>query len=269
MVLPQSVCVLGYGNMGRALVRGWLDAGMQTNEIFVAEANAAAFAGAADLNLQSAARCNSAVRFDVAVIAVKPQQLAAALSENAELIDRAEVVLSVAAGKTLAVFEALLGEKPLVRAMPNTPAAIAQAATVMCANRFVNLEHKAHCTALMAAVGTADWVEDEGLIDAVTALSGSGPAYVFLMIECLARAAAAQGLPEDLAMALAKQTVAGAGAYARASSTAVAELRRQVTSPGGTTEAALRVLLTDDALARLFEAAVAAATERSRELSQG
>jgi len=267
MSLPRSVCVVGYGNMGRALVRGWLDAGMAARDVFVAEANTDALAGAFASGLSDAAASPRGLRFDVALVAVKPQQLAAALEDNRDLIARAEVVLSVAAGKTLAAFEALLGPRAVVRAMPNTPAAIAQGATVLCANRFVSAEQKAHCGALMAAVGTAHWLDDEGLIDAVTALSGSGPAYVFLMIECLARAGVAQGLPPDLAMALAQQTVAGAGAYARHAAVDVVELRRQVTSPAGTTEAALGVLLADDAFARLLDAAVAAATKRSRELS--
>jgi pyrroline-5-carboxylate reductase len=267
MELPQSVCVIGYGNMGRALVRGWLAAGMSAQSIYVAESNPDAVEAAAKLHLRDAGACDEATRFDVVLVAVKPQQLAAALSENASFVARSEVVLSVAAGKTLAVFEKLIGARPVVRAMPNTPAAIAQAATVLCANASAEARHKSHCNALMAAVGTAHWVDDEALIDAVTALSGSGPAYVFLMIECLARAAVAQGLPVELAMALAKQTVAGSAEYARESAADVVELRRQVTSPSGTTEAALSILLEDDALCRLLDAAVAAATARSRALS--
>jgi pyrroline-5-carboxylate reductase len=267
MALPQSVCVIGYGNMGRALVRGWLAAGMSPQSIFVVESNPDAVEAAAKLHLLDAGACDGSTRFDVVLVAVKPQQLAAALSDSAAFVARSEVVLSVAAGKTLAAFEKLIGPRPVVRAMPNTPAAIAQAATVLCANSSTEARHKSHCNALMAAVGTAHWVDEEALIDAVTALSGSGPAYVFLMIECLARAAVVQGLPVELAMALAKQTVAGSAEYARESAADVVELRRQVTSPAGTTEAALSILLEDDALCRLLDAAVAAATARSRALS--
>jgi len=178
------------------------------------------------------------------------------------------VFLSIAAGRPIAYFEDRLGEDAaVVRTMPNTPAAIGRGITVACANRHVNGADRAICGDLLAAVGEVAWVDDEGLLDAVTATSGSGPAYVFLLIECLAAAGGAAGLPSDLAMRLARATVAGAGELAYQSEEAPSELRRNVTSPGGTTAAALSVLMADDGLGRLLTRAVAEATRRSRELA--
>jgi pyrroline-5-carboxylate reductase len=152
--------------------------------------------------------------------------------------------------------------------MPNTPAAIGRGMTVLTASPGVSDAQRALAAELMSAVGAVEWLADEQLMDAVTAVSGSGPAYVFLLIECLARAGVAAGLKDALANKLATATVAGAGAYAEASNDSAAELRRQVTSPGGTTEAALKVLNADDAMARLFEAAVLAAAARGQELAK-
>jgi pyrroline-5-carboxylate reductase len=154
-----------------------------------------------------------------------------------------------------------------VRAMPNTPAAIGRGIAVACANPRVAATQRALCTKLLGAVGEVAWVEDEALLDPVTAVSGSGPAYVFLLIECLAAAGVAAGLPGDLAMSLARATVSGSGELARLSSEDAAQLRRNVTSPGGTTEAALKILMAEDGMAGLMQRAIAAATARSRELA--
>ena len=175
--------------------------------------------------------------------------------------------LSIVAGKTLAGLGRHLGRAAIVRTMPNTPAAIGRGITVACANPLVTIEQRQLCDRLLAAIGESAWVEDEALIDPVTAVSGSGPAYVFLLIEALARAGEAEGLPADLALQLARATVAGSGELARISTDTPAQLRENVTSPGGTTRAALDVLMAADGLEPLIDRAVAAAAARSRELA--
>jgi len=178
------------------------------------------------------------------------------------------VFLSIMAGRTLRGIARLLGAGArVVRAMPNTPAAIRQGITVACAGPEVDAEQRALCDTLLRAVGTVAWVDHEALLDPVTAVSGGGPAYVFLLAELLERAAVEQGIPADLARALARQTVAGSGALLAASEQDAAELRRAVTSPRGTTERALAVLMGDAAWPMLVSRAIAAATARSRELA--
>jgi len=177
------------------------------------------------------------------------------------------VFMSIAAGTTIANLGKHLGDASIVRVMPNTPAAIGRAISVACANPRVTAPQRELCDALLAAIGESTWVEDEGLLDAVTAVSGSGPAYGFLFIETLAEAGAKAGLPTELALQLAQATVAGAGELARVSPESPSRLRENVTSPGGTTRAALDVLMAEDGLAALMTRAVAAATARSRELA--
>jgi pyrroline-5-carboxylate reductase len=200
---------------------------------------------------------------------VKPNQLDAVLSQCAAIARGQKcVVLSIAAGKAVDGMLRVLGpEAAVVRAMPNTPAAIGEGMTVLTASRAVTSAQRKLCSDLMAAVGAIAWVADEEQMDAVTALSGSGPAYVFLLIECLERAGRELGLAPALARQLATQTVAGAGAYARASQESAAELRQRVTSPAGTTAAALAVLNAEGGMAQLISRALAAARTRSRELS--
>jgi pyrroline-5-carboxylate reductase len=201
------------------------------------------------------------------VLAVKPQMAAEALPAYARHAGQA-VVLSIMAGQTLRTISRLLGtDAPVVRAMPNTPAAIRQGITVACAGAGVTQAQRDLCDRLLAAVGKVAWVEQEGLLDAVTAVSGGGPAYVFLLAELLERAAAEQGIPPELARLLARQTVSGSGALLQASEEDAAVLRRAVTSPKGTTERALAVLMAQDAWPDLVSRAIAAATERSRELA--
>ena len=202
------------------------------------------------------------------VLAVKPQSLAEALPAYRRFADGETMFLSIAAGKTLRFFARTLGDgAAVVRAMPNTPAAIGRGIAVACANRNVAPAQRTLAGRLHGAVGEVAWVEDEALLDPVTAVSGSGPAYVFLLIECLAAAGVAAGLPDDLAMSLARATVSGSGELARLSSADAAQLRRNVTSPGGTTEAALKILMAEDGMAALMRRAIAAATARSRELA--
>jgi pyrroline-5-carboxylate reductase len=177
------------------------------------------------------------------------------------------LILSIAAGTKIEFFERHLGsDAAVVRVMPNTPAAIRRGMSVLCANANVSAAQRETADRLMAAAGATAWLDDEGLMDAVTAVSGSGPAYVFLLIETLAAAGVAAGLPEALSKQLALETVAGSGALAQASNDDPAQLRVNVTSPGGTTAAALEVLMAEDGLAPLMRRAVAAATRRGKEL---
>jgi pyrroline-5-carboxylate reductase len=264
------VLLIGFGNMGQALARGWLARGRDAATIRVVDTASGARAAATALGLAASERVGAHGQGgapDVVVVAVKPNQLAAAVAELAPLA-RAPVFLSIAAGKTLAQLEAGLGARAaVVRAMPNTPAAIGQGITALVANAAVTPEQRALCDELLAAVGATAWLDDESEMDAVTAVSGSGPAYVFLLVECLERAAVEAGLAPELARRLAVATVAGSGAYAAASAEPAAELRRRVTSPGGTTQAALEVLGAEHGLADLISRAVRAAAKRSSELS--
>jgi pyrroline-5-carboxylate reductase len=264
--ISAGIALIGYGNMGRALAAGWLAAGRPADSILIVDPQAAARALAAEAGLESIDSAGAISARDVVVLAVKPaqfDQVLAAIKPGA-----GRVYLSIAAGRTLADMARVLGaEAALVRAMPNTPAAIGQGMTGICASPNVQPAARELCTDLMAAVGQVAWLEDEALMDAVTAVSGSGPAYVFLLIECLTSAALAQGLDRRTASLLATATVAGAGRYAAQSREAASELRRQVTSPAGTTAAALEVLMNGDALRQLIESAVLAATRRSRELA--
>ena len=262
-----NILLVGCGNMGQALVRGWLAKDWPVSGIRAVEPDAETRAAAQSLGIAVTAARDS-VEADVVVLAAKPQQLDRILPEYADLVKRGSTFLTIAAGKPIAFYEALLGAgAAVVRAMPNTPAAIGQGMTVLVANSGVDEPGRETCESLMAAVGQVAWLEDEGLMDAVTAVSGSGPAYVFLLIECLTEAAIQVGLSGALADQLARTTVAGAGAYALSSELDAGELRRRVTSPGGTTEAALGVLAGNDELLGLMKRAVQAATERSRELA--
>jgi pyrroline-5-carboxylate reductase len=267
----KRILLVGFGNMGQALARGWLAKGHSRDAIRVIDPDARALESAAGLGLQASARVAdlpSAWQPAVVLLAVKPNQLAAALGACRPLAGVGTVFLSIAAGKTLAQVAELLGASAaVVRAMPNTPAAVGKGITALVANPAVAPAERTLCSELMAAVGAVAWLDDERHMDAVTAVSGSGPAYVFLLIECLERAALDVGLAPELAKQLALATVAGAGAYAEAAAEPAAELRRRVTSPGGTTQAALEVLMSEHGLDELLRRAVQAAAARSRELS--
>ncbi len=201
------------------------------------------------------------------VIAVKPQTAPEVMPSLAPFVTASTVVVSIMAGRPLQFLERALPAAALVRAMPNTPAAIGRGITVAVANARVADAQRALVHTLLSAVGTVEWISDERLIDAVTALSGSGPAYVFLLAEAMARAGVAAGLPSGLSERLARATVAGAGELLYRSPLDAAGLRQNVTSPGGTTAAALEVLMADDGLAPLMTRAIAAATRRARELA--
>ena len=201
------------------------------------------------------------------MLAVKPQVAPEVMPALAPFVGAATVVVSIMAGRTLRFLEGALPRAALVRAMPNTPAAIGRGITVAVANAHVSQQQRALVDALLSAVGAVEWIADEALMDAVTALSGSGPAYVFLLAEAMARAGAAAGLPPALAATLARATVAGSGELLHRSPLDAATLRQNVTSPGGTTAAALEVLMADDGLEPLITSAIAAAAKRSRDLA--
>lgn len=265
------VVLVGGGKMGGALVAGWLRGPLEPARLVVVEPDDAAAAHLAPLGITRVATPAALPRdavFAAIVYAVKPQVMAEILPAYADAGGADTVHLSIAAGCPIALFERHLGPVPIVRAMPNTPAAIGRGMTVACANDVVGRARRALCGRLLEAVGAVAWIDDESLMDAVTAVSGSGPAYVFLLAECLAEAAEAAGLPASLARQLAEETVAGAGALMAESADAAAVLRRNVTSPGGTTEAALSVLMATDGLAPLLTRAVCAAANRSRALAR-
>jgi pyrroline-5-carboxylate reductase len=265
-----ALLLVGCGKMGGALLSGWLERGL-AGRIAVVEPGpgATGFAGRRGVELLAVPDAIAAdLRPSVIVLAVKPQAMAAVLPPYRRFAADGALFLSIAAGKTLGSLTRALGEKAaVVRAMPNTPASIGRGIAVACANLRVAPEQRALAERLLTAVGEVGWVEDEVLLDAVTAVSGSGPAYVFLLIECLAKAGMAAGLPEALALRLARATVAGAGELARLSPESAERLRENVTSPGGTTRAALDVLMATDGLEPLLRRAVLAAAKRSRELA--
>ena len=259
------ILLVGLGKMGGAMLAGWRERGL-AGAVAVDPALPAA-PGPEVTVVADAAAIPPGFAPAAVVLAVKPQNAAAALPHYARFAPGA-VFLSIMAGRTIAGLHDLLGPPAaVVRAIPNTPAAVRQSMTVACAGAGVSAAQWGLCDTLLAAIGTVAWVEDEGLIDAVTAVSGGGPAYVFLLAELLERAAIEQGIPAELAGLMARQTVAGSGALLAASSEDAAALRRAVTSPKGTTERALAVLMEEQAWPALMSRAIAAATARSRELA--
>jgi pyrroline-5-carboxylate reductase len=270
--LDGPLLLAGAGNMGFALLSGWLDGGLDPGRIVVQEP-----APQPHIRQALAAR-GIAVHAEVAslpeppavlVLAVKPQVMDQVLAQLTTLVGRGTVVVSIAAGRRIAGLAAHLPQgTAIVRAMPNTPASVGRGITVAVGNAQVTAAHREACDALLRAVGEVAWVDDEGLMDAVTAVSGSGPAYVFHLAEALAQAGVAAGLEPELAHRLARWTVAGAGELLHRSDEDAATLRRNVTSPGGTTAAALEVLMAEDGLPQLMRKAVAAAAQRSRELAK-
>ncbi|MEM7506074.1 MAG: pyrroline-5-carboxylate reductase [Pseudomonadota bacterium] len=257
----QSLVLLGCGKMGSALLQGWLDAGLEPARTSIIEPAPSPWLQGQGVNLNPATLPDATI----AVIAVKPQMIGEAAPQLQALAGRGTVFLSIAAGTTIAEFEALFGaDAPIIRAMPNTPAAVGRGISALIGNAKASADDLEMAEALMAAVGDTVQLQDEEQMDAVTGLSGSGPAYVFHMIEAMAAAGEAQGLPAEMAMRLARATVSGAGALAAGSEEEAAQLRINVTSPGGTTAAGLEVLMPD--LPGLMRKTVAAAADRSREL---
>ena len=263
------VLLLGAGRIGSALLEGWLRQNALEGPPVVLEptptAALRAYAKSGQVRHNPWPGANTP---DIAVVAVKPQSFDAGFNTLAPFLSPTTAILSVAAGKTIGFIAGSLGtDRPVVRAMPNTPAAIGKGMTVACASPLVDEKLKAQCTRLLEAVGSVEWVEDEKLMDAVTALSGSGPAYVFYLAECLAAAGVEEGLAPQLAAKLARATVMGSGALLEARQDPPSALRSEVTSPGGTTEAALKVLTAKDGLEPLLKRALKAAAERGRALA--
>lgn len=262
-----NLLLVGAGKMGGAMLAGWLDGGVKNVTVFdpAPPADMAALIAAHDLTLNP----DAITAPDVAVIAVKPQVMDAVLPTIAPHLGPETLVVSVAAGKTIAgLARHLRGGQPIIRTIPNTPSAIGRGMTVMVANQAADTDaRRILATTLLSACGRVAWIDDEAQMDAVTAVSGSGPAYVFLLAEAMAAAGVAAGLDKDLATTIARETVAGAGELLHQSDVPAATLRQNVTSPGGTTAAALSVLMGDDALQKLMTAAVAAAEKRGRDLA--
>jgi len=271
-----AVLLVGAGRMGGALLKGWLVQGLQASGIFVQEPSPPPHVATliSSAGIVTGAPPVMAAPPAVIVLAVKPQAMEAVLPSIAPLAGPQTVVLSIAAGRSIAsMARHFPAGTAIVRAMPNTPAAIGRGITALCANAHAAPDQRAQCETLLRAAGEVVWLEEESLIDAVTAVSGSGPAYVFLLAECLAQAGRAAGLDAELAARLARATVSGAGELLHESPLDPAELRRNVTSPAGTTEAALHVLMgagdtgAPGPMQDLMIRAVAAALRRSRELA--
>jgi len=268
--LPSSLVLVGAGKMGGAMLQGWLALGLAPAAVSVLDPFASQelidLCAVRGVALNPTLASLSAPQ--VLVLAVKPQMLDQAAPDIAPLIGPGTLVVSIMAGKTMGDIAARLPASAIVRAMPNTPAAVGRGVTGVAANAGVTPAQRAMADALLRAIGRVEWVADEALIDAVTAVSGSGPAYVFHLVEALAAAGEAVGLPADIAMRLARATVEGSGELMfREPDVSAAQLRKNVTSPGGTTAAALDVLMAPDGLTGLMERAVAAARRRAGELS--
>lgn len=262
------ILLVGCGRMGSALLQAWIDRGLADSCVvepaprpsLPCAANVQVFAEASRLPGDFAPRA--------VVFAIKPQQAEAAVHQYSQFAGRS-VFLSIMAGRALDSLRAALGPRAaIVRAMPNTPAAIRRGMSVLFAGNEVSPRERDLCGSLLSAVGEIAWVSDERMLDPVTAISGSGPAYVFLLAELLEKAGVEQGMPESLARLLARRTVFGAGALLEASDEDASALRAAVTSPGGTTERALAILMRNDAWPTAVSAAVTAATRRSRELAR-
>ncbi|MBS0531330.1 MAG: pyrroline-5-carboxylate reductase [Proteobacteria bacterium] len=266
--LSGTVVLAGAGKMGGALLTGCLARGLDPKHVAVIEPHPSdeiRALVAKGIRLNPSAKEAGAIA--ALVVAVKPQTFREAVPALRPFIGGSTLVVSIMAGTTIAVLGDVCGGRT-VRAMPNTPAAIGRGITVAVAAKSVNAEQRSIADALLRATGAVEWVDDETLMDAVTAVSGSGPAYIFLLAEELARAGVIAGLPADLAAKLARETVAGSGELLHRSDLDAATLRQNVTSPGGTTAAALGVLMGEHGLKELMTRAVAAATERSKELAK-
>lgn len=266
-IAGRGLVLLGCGKMGSAMLAGWLEAGLPATSVWVIDPYPSDWVLAQGVHVNATLPAQPAI----VLVAVKPQMMGEALPSIAAMGGGDTLFVSVAAGTSIASFEQILGAgTPIVRVMPNTPAAVGQGITALIGNAKASEDDVALADALMSAVGQTVRLQSEAQMDAVTGVSGSGPAYVFHLIETLAAAGVAQGLPPDLSMKLAKATVAGAGALAEAADEDPTQLRINVTSPNGTTQAALEVLMdVETGFPALLNKAVAASANRSKELSRG
>lgn len=266
-VAERGLVLLGCGKMGSAMLEGWLKGGLPASSVWVQDPFPSDWVTSSGVHINKTLPETPAI----VLVAVKPQVMAEALPVLKPMGNGETLFISVAAGIGCATYEAMLGDTtPIIRAMPNTPAAVGRGITAIIGNSRASADMLDLAESLLKAVGQVVRLESESQMDAVTGVSGSGPAYVFHMIECMAAAGEAQGLAPDLAMALAKATVAGAGALAEAADETPAQLRVNVTSPNGTTQAGLEVLMdAETGLPPLIRKTVAAAADRSRELANG
>lgn len=273
LALQRPLVLVGAGKMGGALLSGWLDKGLPPKQVFVRDPSptpdVARLIAERGIPLNFSIADLAARNPSVVLLAVKPQAMESVLPELRALVSPDTLFLSIAAGTSLLRLKELLGgDIAAVRAMPNTPAAIGRGITAAFANAQATAEQRVLASDLLAAVGEVGWVDSEPQIDAVTAISGSGPAYVFYMTECLAAAGEALGLAPELAMQLARATVSGSGEMLHQLPDEAGVLRKNVTSPGGTTAAALDVLMGEGGLSPLMRRATAAARDRARELGR-
>ena len=266
-IAKRGLVLLGCGKMGSAMLEGWLAGGLPATSVWVTDPNPSDWVRAQGVHLNEDLPDSPAI----VLVAVKPQMMRDALPSLKLLGNGDTTFLSVAAGITIATFEQMLGDTtPVIRSIPNTPAAVKQGITALIGNAQVTEHQMQMAETLLSAIGLTVRLETEDQMDAVTGLSGSGPAYVFHMIECLARAGEAQGLDPELAMTLAKATVAGSGALAMQADETPSQLRVNVTSPNGTTQAGLNVLMDENTgLPPLIAKTIDAATKRSKELANG
>ena len=268
-VSAGPIVLIGAGNMGGALLTGWLKNGVPGSSVIVVDPNPAEAMRKmiVDAGASHVTEAPAGLTAGVLFIAVKPQLMDAVLPPLRSLVGEGTVVVSIAAGKTLSSLQRHLGEAAMVRAMPNTPAMVGRGVTGAFANAEVSDRQRQLVYNLLKVSGPVEWVPEEADIDSVTAVSGSGPAYVFYLVECMAEAGRKLGLQADLAMRLARETVAGAGELLHQSPDDASRLRQNVTSPGGTTAAALGVLMAEDGMQPLFDAALEAARKRAQELA--
>jgi pyrroline-5-carboxylate reductase len=269
--MTRTILLVGCGNMGYAMLKGWVasDSALALHVVEPANALRERARAAGARAVKGPNELPPDLHPELIFLAVKPQLMTEVAPEYGRFAGGAACFVSIAAGTTIATLARLLpAPAPIIRCMPNTPAAIGAGMMVCCANDRVDRAARELATALLAASGVVDWIGDEALMDAVTAVSGSGPAYVFHFIECLTAAGVAVGLPEPVAARMAMQTVMGAGRLAAEVDDPPGRLREQVTSPGGTTAAALAVLMTDGRMQRLVTEAVTAARDRGAELAR-
>lgn len=273
IVLPGPLLLMGCGKMGGALLRGWLARGVAGKEVFVVDPAPRDLADVQARGVTIATAIDqlpAELRPGIVLLAIKPQFMDEALPAYRRFVNPGTVFLSIAAGKTIACLKERLGpDAVIVRSMPNTPAAVGRGMSVILRDPAIPAATLELCGQLLSAVGKVGWIDEEDQINAVTAVSGGGPAYVFLLIECLAEAGRASGLPAELAMQLARETVVGSGELAHQSSESAKQLREAVMSPKGTTIEALAVLMAPEGLQTLFTKAIAAATRRGREIAEG
>lgn len=263
----KGMVLLGCGKMGSAMLAGWLDQGMPATDVWVVDPHPSDWLVATGVHINAALPAAPAI----VLVAVKPQMMGETLPSLQNFGNGGTLFISVAAGTSIASYQDILGSQtPIIRAMPNTPAAVSRGITAIIGNEYVGDKELTTAEMLLGAVGQVVRLDSESQMDAVTGVSGSGPAYVFHLIETLAAGGVAQGLSQELALQLAKATVAGAGVLAENAKESPSQLRVNVTSPNGTTQAALEVLM-DEAhgFPSLLPKAVAAATRRSKELSGG